>query len=114
MISLRKSFWSMTLAYLAISSVGWRSVSSNSSVSSSNTPTLVEVEPGLMTSVLMDMVSSPFSNYSVFSPAATTAASAMELTLVWKESERLVRMAGTRVPVRMQPFLHSAVWTSVL
>src|SRR5699024_7934684 len=60
MISLRKSFWSMTLAYLAISSVGWRRVSSNSSVSSSNTPTLVEVEPGLMTSVLIDILSSPF------------------------------------------------------
>ena len=43
-------------AYLAISSVGWRSVSSNSRVSSSNTPTLVEVEPGLMTRVLMDMI----------------------------------------------------------
>ena len=55
MISLRKSFWSMTLAYLAISSVGWRSVSSNNRVSSSNTPTLVEVEPGLMTRVLMDI-----------------------------------------------------------
>ena len=49
-----------------------------------------------------------------FSPAATTAASAMELTFVWKESLRLVRMAGTLVPVRMQPFLQSAVWTSVL
>ena len=49
-----------------------------------------------------------------FSPAATTAASAIELTLVWKESLRLVRMAGTLVPVRMQPFLQSAVWTSVL
>ena len=47
-------------------------------------------------------------------PAATTAARAMELTFVWKESERLVRMAGTLVPVRMQPFLQSAVWTSVL
>jgi hypothetical protein len=44
-----------------------------------------------------------------FSPAATTAASAMELTFVWKESLRLVRMAGTLVPVRMQPFLQSAV-----
>src|SRR5699024_134022 len=55
MISLRKSFWSITLAYLAISSVGWRRVSSSSSVSSSNTPTLVEVEPGLMTNVLIDI-----------------------------------------------------------
>ncbi len=114
MISLRKSFWSMTLAYLAISSVGWRRVSSNSSVSSSNTPTFVEVEPGLMTSVLIDILSRLLFDYSAFRPAATTAASAMELTLVWKESERLVRMAGTRVPVRMQPFLHSAVWTRVL
>ena len=48
------------------------------------------------------------------SSAATTAARAMELTFVWKESERLVRIAGTLVPVRMQPFLQSAVWTSVL
>ena len=55
MMSLRKSFWSMMEAYWLISSVEWRSVSSNSRVSSSNTPTLVEVEPGLMTSVLMDM-----------------------------------------------------------
>src|SRR5699024_11972604 len=38
----------------------------------------------------------------------------MELTLVLKESDRLVRMAGTLVPVRMQPFSHSAVWTRVL
>ena len=39
-----------------------------------------------------------------FSPSATTAARAMEFTLVSKVSERLVRMAGTLVPVRMQPF----------
>ena len=46
--------------------------------------------------------------------SATTAASAMEFTLVWKLSERLVRMTGTLVPVRMQPFCTLAVWTRVL
>ena len=117
MIPLRKSFWAMMLGYLEISSVGWRRVSSNRRVSSSKTPTLVEVEPGLMTSVLIGMGTRLLSDetaYSALRPAATTAASAMELTLVWKESDRLVRMAGTRVPVRMQPFLQSAVWTRVL
>ena len=55
-----------------------------------------------------------FRGHCPFICAATTAASAMELTLVLNESERLVRMAGTLVPVRMQPFSHSAVCTSVL
>ena len=49
-----------------------------------------------------------------FSPSATTAASAMEFTFVWKLSERLVRIAGTFVPVRIQPFSTVAVCTSVL
>ena len=56
MICLRKSFWSTMEAYWAISSVEWRRVSSNKRVSSSNTPILVEVEPGLMIKLLTAML----------------------------------------------------------
>jgi len=51
-ISLRKSFWSMMVAYFEISSVGCLKVSSKRRVSSSKTPILVEVEPGLIIKLL--------------------------------------------------------------
>ena len=50
--SLRKSFWATIESYCAITSVACLSVSSNNNVSSSNTPILVDVEPGLIISDL--------------------------------------------------------------
>ncbi len=38
----------------------------------------------------------------------------MELTFVWKESERSRQDSGDLGTGQMQPFLQSAVWTSVL
>ena len=55
-ISLRKSFWSITVGYFAISSVECLKVSSKRRVVSSNTPILVEVEPGLIIRLLMDIL----------------------------------------------------------
>ena len=44
-----------------------------------------------------------FTDY-LFSASATTAASAIELTLTSQESARLVRITGAFVPVRIFPF----------
>ena len=66
MIFLRKSFWSTMVAYWLISSVECRRVSSNNRVSSSNTPIFVEVEPGLIIKLLMDIM---FSSYSSSAPS---------------------------------------------
>ena len=47
--------------------------------------------------------------YYLFIVSATTAANAIEFTFVSKVSERDVKITGAFVPVKIHPFLTSAV-----
>ena len=51
------------------------------------------------------------SHIYLFIASATIAAKAIEFTFTSNSSERDVKITGALVPVKMLPFLHSAVWT---